>query len=94
MKAKRGVSPERGSGRKRPETGCAHDFYLEDDAYYVCSRCGAVMFVDSASVEELWRAFRIAVAYHADPRYSLTLLLVDPPKWFTEFEIYSEPDAE
>jgi len=70
----------------RAERECEHDFYLEDDAYYVCQKCGAVMFISSATTEELWRAYRIAIAYHADPRYSLTLLLVDPPAWFWEFE--------
>ena len=74
-------------GRDEFVPACEHDFYLEDDAYYVCRKCGAVMFVEDATTEQLWRAFRIAVAYHADARSSLTLLLVDPPMWFKEFEL-------
>ena len=66
---------------------CKHDFYLESDAYYLCRKCGAVAFVATATTEELWLAYRIAVSYHSDPRYSLTLLLPDPPIWFKEFEL-------
>lgn len=66
---------------------CAHDFYLESDAYYVCRKCGEVAFVATATTEELWMAFKIAVAYHTNPDSSMTLLLPDPPLWFKEFQL-------
>lgn len=66
---------------------CSHDFYLESDAYYVCHRCGEVAFVATATTEELWMAFKIAIAYHTNPESSITLLLPDPPIWFKEFQL-------
>lgn len=66
---------------------CAHAFYIESEAYYVCYKCGEVAFVSGATTEELWMAFKIAIAYHTNPESSMTLLLPDPPMWFREFQL-------